>query len=158
PRLFETGLHAAKFDLSLALTPGDAGVTGAVTYRRDLFDPATIARMTGALATLLDAVAREPGLPVTSLPMLSGALRHQLLAEWNDTLGDGGGRPVHEQLAAEAARRPAVPALVCEDLVWTYGDLEARANRLARFLRRHGVGPEETVAVCFERSAEAVMA
>jgi amino acid adenylation domain-containing protein len=158
PERFETGLHASKFDLSLSLTPGDAGVTGAITYRRDLFDPTTIARMADGLVALLDALAVAPELPVASLAMLPTALRHQLLAEWNDVAGGGDGQPVHEQFAAAAARHPEAPALVCDDLVWTYSELDARANRLARLLRRHGVGPEETVGVCLGRSAAAILA
>ena len=39
----------------------------------------------------------------------------------------------------------------------TYGELNRRANRLAHYLREYGVGPDERVAICVERSLEMVV-
>ena len=66
-----------------------------------------------------------------------------------------GGRPfVHEAFESHAARRPGAPALTCGPRALTYGELNTRANRLARFLRERGVGPGSVVGVCLDRSLE----
>ena len=56
------------------------------------------------------------------------------------------------------ASRPHVVALRFEERAITYGELNARANKLARHLRRRGVGPEVLVGVCHSRSPEMVVA
>src|SRR4030095_14445801 len=61
-------------------------------------------------------------------------------------------RCVHELFEEQAAKRPDVVAVLCEEEEVTYGELDRRANQLARYLRRQGVGPEVLVGLCFERS------
>jgi amino acid adenylation domain-containing protein len=65
---------------------------------------------------------------------------------------------IHELCEWQAARRPEATAVAGQGVTLTYGELEARANRLARSLRRLGVGPEVRVALCVERSPEMVVA
>jgi amino acid adenylation domain-containing protein len=151
---------SAKFDLTLSLAPRDGGVAGWIEYDRDLFDGATVRRLAGHLATLLEAAAAAPGRPLPELPLLSPAESAQLLVEWNDTLPAAAPEPsgLHHLCAARAAHSPHALALVCGAAALTYRELEARANRLARHLRALGVGRETRVAVCLERSPELVVA
>ncbi|MBV8201972.1 MAG: AMP-binding protein, partial [Acidobacteria bacterium] len=65
---------------------------------------------------------------------------------------------IHELFEWQAARRPRATALAGQDVTLTYGELDARANRLARYLRRLGVGPEVRVALCVSRTPEMVVA
>ena len=58
----------------------------------------------------------------------------------------------------QAARRADAVALAFGDEEIGYGELNSRANRLARRLRAHGVGPDVLVALAVERSAEMVVA
>jgi amino acid adenylation domain-containing protein len=64
---------------------------------------------------------------------------------------------VHHPFEARAARTPHAVAVVDGAATLTYGELEARANRLAHALIRRGAGPEVRVGVCLERSAELVV-
>ncbi|GIH80022.1 hypothetical protein Plo01_64510 [Planobispora longispora] len=59
---------------------------------------------------------------------------------------------------AQAAATPGAPAVVFGDVTLTYAELNARANRLARWLRKIRVGRGDPVAVCAERSPELVVA
>jgi amino acid adenylation domain-containing protein len=146
----------AKFDLSLHLTPGEDGVAGMLEYASDLFDAATIRRMAGHLRLLLEGVAADPGRRLSALPLVTDAERRTLSA-WS---GAGAAVPVrgalHHRFEARAAARPKAIALTCGGQSLTYAALNARANRLARRLRAHGVVAEQHVGLCAERSLELV--
>src|SRR4051812_34009520 len=65
---------------------------------------------------------------------------------------------VHRWIEARAARAPEAVALTCSGESLTYGELNARVNRLARRLRALGVGPEVLVGLCIRRSLDMVTA
>ena len=91
-------------------------------------------------------------------PFADAAEHTRLLHEWNDTACDyPRDRCVHEIFAERAAATPEAPAVVCSDRRLTYGELDREANRLAHYLRAHGVGPEIVVGLCVERSMEMVV-
>ncbi|BBL77219.1 non-ribosomal peptide synthetase [Methylomagnum ishizawai] len=66
--------------------------------------------------------------------------------------------PVHASIQRQARTRPAAPALVRGGDILAYGELESRANRLARRLIRLGVGAEIPVGVLLERGPDAIVA
>ena len=68
------------------------------------------------------------------------------------------GITVADLFALGAARTPDAVAVVCGDLSVSYGELEARANRLAGYLRAAGAGPEQVVGLCLDRDPELVAA
>lgn len=73
--------------------------------------------------------------------------------------GEGLAQPcLHELFEAQADARPSANALVCGDLILSYGELDARASRLAHFLRGLGVGPGSFVGLCLERSELPIIA
>ncbi|MFD8705383.1 amino acid adenylation domain-containing protein, partial [Kitasatospora sp. NPDC059648] len=154
----------AMFDLGFHLlerggTGGPAeGIVGRVEYSTDLFDHATVETLVGRWLRLLAAVVAEPDRPLSRIEVLTVEERHELLVARNDTA-----RPVQaEGLAAlfEAQVRatPQAEAVVFQDTVLSYRELNARANRLAHALIARGVGPEQVVALRLPRSAELVVA
>ncbi len=153
----------AKFDLLLSAMelPGEGGEAElglVLEYAADLFTATTAARLLAHYGALVAGAAAAPELPLSSLPLLSAAERHQLVAEWNDTASDFPRRPVHRLFEEQAAARPDATAVVWDGGALTYGELDRRAGRIARRLRRLGVGLESRVTVCAERSAELVVA
>ncbi|ARU62851.1 hypothetical protein CBW65_19120 [Tumebacillus avium] len=149
----------SKFDLSLGLSETETGIVGTLTYNTGLFDQATMQRLILHFTSLLQAFADNPELPVFQAPLLTAEERHQLLVGWNDTAGETEAELcIHERFEAQAARTPEADALVFQDTVWTYGELNKRANALAHFLQAKGVGPEVIVGISAERSPEMVMA
>ncbi|MCP4663301.1 MAG: AMP-binding protein, partial [bacterium] len=154
----ETGTGTAKFELSLSLQEGDAGIGGVIEYSTDLFDAATVERLAGHFECLLAAAVEDPGLRISRLPWLQPPQRRQLLAEWNDTRVDRPALCIPELFTAQVERRPEATALVFERERWSYRALDRRAERLARHLRTLGVGPEVRVGVCAHRSTELVVA
>ncbi len=148
----------AQFDLALLMAETADGLAGTLQYNADLFDAATIARMAGHFETLLAAIATDPALPVSRLPVITQVERHQLLVEWNDSLTEYPRESCfHELFEAQAARTPAAIAVVCEGQQISYGELNERANQLAHHLRSLGVGPDVLVALCMERSLEVIV-
>src|SRR6266545_1346775 len=150
---YDLPITAAKCDLTLELQVSPEALSGLFVYSADLFERSTVERMAGHLGVVLRAIASAPGLPVRELPMLTGGERERL-AEWNRTEQEYDRRRVHEQVAEWAAREPERVALVSGGRALTYGELNRRANRLAHHLRGLGVGRDEIVGVCAQRSLE----
>ncbi|RKT12184.1 non-ribosomal peptide synthase protein (TIGR01720 family)/amino acid adenylation domain-containing protein [Streptomyces sp. 1114.5] len=152
-------LHVAKLDVSLDFFEQDGALTGYIEYSTDLFDPATIERMSGHLVTLLDAVAARPDVPMRDLQMLPDAELHLLNTEWNGpTVEYGPSRCVHELYDEQAALTPDAVAVSCAGRELTFAGLAARANQLAHHLIGLGVGPGTLVGVCVERDVDAMVA
>ncbi|HYG63901.1 MAG TPA: amino acid adenylation domain-containing protein, partial [Thermoanaerobaculia bacterium] len=149
----------SNFDLSLWLTEADEGFVGSLEHNLDLFDPPTIHRLGRQLLTLLRSALASPGKPLSELPLLGDAERHQLLLEWNDTAEMAAAQPaVHRQFQTAARRSPAAPALLWPAGEMTYGEVEEKARRLARRLRRAGAGPGVVVGIFLDRSPELIVA
>src|SRR6185369_11607892 len=134
----------ARFDLAFNLVEHGGAISGEIEYATDLFDPTTIDRLIGYFASLLGAATAAAERPVRDLPLLTGAERHQLQTEWNDTAVPAAPGVV-ALFEAQARRTPAATAVVLAGDAGsriTYSDLDRRADRLARRLRALGVGPE----------------
>ena len=150
--------HTAKFDLTLFTWEDMDVIAGSVEYNTDLFDASTITRMMGHFETLLEDIVAHPEKLVRNLSLLSESERHQQLVEWNDTRTNYAlDKCVHQLFEIQAEREPEAIALSFEDQHLTYGELNRRANKLARYLQKLGVEPEMPVGICMERSAEMVL-
>jgi amino acid adenylation domain-containing protein/non-ribosomal peptide synthase protein (TIGR01720 family) len=156
PIIADTGI--AKFDLTLSMEETPHGLRGYFGYNTDLFEPSTIERMAEHFRTLLEGVAADPARRLSELPLLTKKETLQLLDEWNDTDADYRQDVCfHELFEQQVERTPDSIALVFEDETLTYAELNARANKLARHLRRLGVGADALVGICVERSWEMVV-
>jgi amino acid adenylation domain-containing protein len=137
---------------------GEPQLLVTLDYAVDLFDATTAARLLVHYAALLAGAAAAPELPLSRLPLLGESERHQMLVEWNDTASAFPRRALHKLFEEQAAMRPDAVAVVWDGGALTYGELDRQAGRIARRLRRLGVGPESRVALYLERSAEMVAA
>jgi amino acid adenylation domain-containing protein/non-ribosomal peptide synthase protein (TIGR01720 family) len=147
-----------QFDLMLVMQQTPAGLVGQFQYATDLFEAGTIARLAEHFVRLLDGIVADPQRRVSELALLGEAERHQLVSGWNDTaVSYPQPHALHELFAAQAARTPDAVAVTYEDEVLSYAALEARANQLAHYLRRRGVGAETVVGLCAERSLAMVV-
>jgi hypothetical protein len=149
--------QTAQFELSLYLRERAGRLIGFFEYATDLFESATIERMAGHFQILLAGIVASPEQSISTLPLLTQAERRQLLVEWNATAADcPRDACIHELFEAQVARTPNGLALECEGERLTYRQLNRRANRLARYLKELGVGPEILVGVLVKRSLEMV--
>ncbi|HEX2076781.1 MAG TPA: amino acid adenylation domain-containing protein, partial [Longimicrobium sp.] len=151
-------MEIAKFDFSLTLAATSRGLRGGLTYSTDLFERGTIERMLGHLARVLEQVAADADVRLSQLELLGDAERALVLEAWNRTAAEyPADRCIHELFEVQAARTPGAVAVVYEGEALSYAELNARANQLAHYLRRRGVGPEVRVGICLERSLELVV-
>lgn len=137
----------------------DSELLLSIEYELSHFGHETIARMLEHLKTLLKGMS-EKGLKqsIIDLPMLTRAEQQQLLIEWNDTHREfTQDLCIHQLFEVQVDRTPDAVAVVFEEEVLTYQELNWRANQLARLLRSFGIGPEVTVGICIERSIDMVV-
>ncbi|UOY87053.1 amino acid adenylation domain-containing protein [Bacillus glycinifermentans] len=154
---------AAKFDLTIELrehrnadgTP--AGIAGFLEYSTDLFRRATAEALAARLVRLLSSAAADPDQPIGRLDILLPKERQMLLTEWNKAPLNVPEASLPALFEKQAAEKPEAIAVVFEDGVLTYGELNKRANRLARLLIAKGIGPEQFAALALPRSLDMVV-
>ena len=110
-----------------------------------------------ALAGLAEALEHTPERPLRSLDVMTPAERQQLIVEWNDTAHQVPLATLPVLFEAQAGRSPDAVALVFEEERLSYAELNRQANRLAHHLIGMGIGPEDHVALCLERSPAMVV-
>jgi amino acid adenylation domain-containing protein/non-ribosomal peptide synthase protein (TIGR01720 family) len=153
PLVFHSG--TAKFDLTLEMNEGPDGLSGLLEYNIDLFDPETTSRMLEHFQRLLEAVVADPDCGVSEISLLSDAERHRLLVEWNGEEKEPElTRCVHHCFEQQVERTPEAVAVEFGEQTLTYRELNERANQLAHYLQKRGVGPEVLVGICVERSLD----
>ena len=112
-------------------------------------------RMLQHFRNLIEEMIEKPNQRVSELPMLSKSERHQILVDWNDTAADyPEDKWIHTLFETQAAHSPEAVAVIFGDEQLSYHELNCRANQLAHYLRKHGVGSEDVVGICMERSLE----
>ncbi|WP_315833219.1 non-ribosomal peptide synthetase [Bradyrhizobium prioriisuperbiae] len=155
----EPDSRACRFDLELTTTEGvDGALHGSLRYAIDLFDASTIEAWSEAFRDLLTLVADAPDRSVGTIDLLSTSERSRLLGLATNPDARGFSETVLAQIEARAKQAPSAAAVILGDDVVSYGELNARANRLARRLRAHGIGPDRLVGLALERGAEMIVA
>lgn len=111
-----------------------------------------------ALRSLVDALDCVPETPALDLSVLPENERHQLLITFNATKADyAKDALIHGLIEEQVARTPDLPAVMYEGSSFSYAQLNARANQLARHLRTRGIGRDQLVGICADRSLEIVV-
>ncbi|BAZ48116.1 AMP-dependent synthetase and ligase [Nostoc sp. NIES-4103] len=151
PQVVECG--TAGSDLGLLIWETKNGLLGWWQYSSDLFEEDTIARMVDNFQTLLAAIVANPEQPIGELPLLTEKQQHRLLVEWNPNFSDVAvNQCIHELFEKQVQLQPNTVAVVWQDQKFTYQQLNAKANQLAHYLRKLGIGAEALVGICVERS------
>lgn len=145
-----------NYPLSLMVEPG-AEMRLILSYSRERFAHDDIKRLLGYYRALLLAMAERPDVRLAELSPLNDAERDRLLRDWNRTTVLVDGACIHERIERLARERPEATAVVYEERSLTYGELDARADQLARYVQKLGVGPDVRVGLCVERSLDLIV-
>jgi amino acid adenylation domain-containing protein/non-ribosomal peptide synthase protein (TIGR01720 family) len=156
--LLQPEYETAKFDLTLLVSESGEGLDVSWEYNTDLFEPETIQRLSDNYRVLLQGIARQPDARLSGLPLLADEQAHYLLEEWNRTTADSwSDRCVHSLIEAQVERTPEATAVVAGSEEVSFGELNERANRLAHYLRKRGVGASSLVGICLGRSVDLIV-
>ena len=152
---FEIETGTERFEMSLDLIERSDSIEGKLSYNTDLLEAATVARMVEQFCTLLEGLAADPARPILDICPLAESERRKLLVELNATAADyRRDLCIHDFFEEQVERTPEALSVICEYERLTYRELNARANLLAHYLRKQGVGPEVLVGICLERSID----
>ena len=152
---FQEGSH---YPITVLIDPGDE-IRIRIKYDCTRFDGAMIDRIKNHLQIILEQMAAQPDQPLSAISLLTPEEKQELLVEFNDTDAPLLPEKTIVRLFEEKANlTPDAVALRFGDQVITYDQLNHRANQLAHYLQEKGVGPEKVVALCLDRSPEAVVA
>ena len=150
--------ETTKFDLMFGFEARETALRIRLTYNTALFERATIERMATHLETVLTQIVAEPERRLSAVEVMEPVERVRVVETWNQTQRDWPAEATIATLVeAQAAVHPTAVAVIAGATRLTYDELNARANQLARYLRRLGVGPETRVAVCLRRDVPLVV-
>ncbi|MEQ5838800.1 amino acid adenylation domain-containing protein [Paraburkholderia acidicola] len=150
----------AQFELLLdTREEADGTLSVEFTYARELFGAQTIGRMAQHYERLLEAFTVEGSVTPLDAIVLPGEDERDELDRWSrNPQRYEYAQPVHRLFERHAHAHPDDEALVYGETSLSYGELNARANRLAHWLIQQGIGVETKVGVAAERSVELVVA
>ncbi|MDZ7358889.1 MAG: amino acid adenylation domain-containing protein, partial [candidate division KSB1 bacterium] len=148
----------STFDLTLMVTEQSYGANISIEYNTDLFDASTMRRLIDHYQQLLEGIVANPNEKISRLPLLTGSERQQVVVEWNKNEADyPRGLCIHQLFEAQAESTPDAIAVAFDGQYLTYRELDQRANQLAHYLRKHGVGPEKLVGICADKSLDLIV-
>ncbi|WP_241392682.1 non-ribosomal peptide synthetase [Rippkaea orientalis] len=146
-------LETSNFDLLLIATERKTTIECTLQYNSDLFDAVTVERMAAHLKLLFERSIANVDRPLSEISLLSEAEQKQLLLEWNGVSEQPEViRCIHELIEERSQQNPESTAVCFQEQTLSYGELNRRSNQLARYLQRLGIGTENIVGCCFERS------
>ncbi len=158
----ETG--SIKFDLVLSVNVTQKGIKGIFGYKTELFKKETIEKFISYFRTLVNSVLQNPDRALWRYSLLDQVERDRILNQWSR--GPAVSMPdnlcIHQLIAQRAETNPDVPALIHhkhigknhKPLSLTYRELNERANQVAHYLMKKGVGPGHIIGLCTKRSLE----
>ncbi|MFF5894265.1 amino acid adenylation domain-containing protein, partial [Streptomyces globisporus] len=155
-----TGYDGAHYPLNLIVVPGPQ-LRLRLDYRSDRFDRDAVVALADRLVRLLVSVAGDAGRCVGAVELLSAGERERVVGTWSSgSVVEVPAATAPALFEARVVEAPDAVAVVSADggTVFSYGELNARANRLARLLVDRGVGPEQVVALGLPRSADVIVA
>ena len=154
----EIEIVKTRFDLEVHVWQQQQGLNICLIYNKALFEAGTIRRMIGHFKEILTWIPVDPDMKISALPMMTEDEMNQVVVKVNRNSSNYPRHlTIHGLFEQQAAETPETVALECEDRTLTYGQLNNRANQLAHYLLRHGVGPETRVGICMDRGLEMVV-
>ncbi|WP_018015937.1 MupA/Atu3671 family FMN-dependent luciferase-like monooxygenase [Teredinibacter turnerae] len=150
-------IGVSKYDMTLSFTETEDRLCGGIEYNSELFEEETIARFQRQFEMIIKQVCENDLIAVKDIELVDASDMHALTL-WNDTNTEYEKRyRIQDLIETQVAHTPDDEALVFENRVLTYSELDNRANQLAKVLQGAGVGPDVKVGICLERSEQLVI-
>jgi amino acid adenylation domain-containing protein len=154
----DTIYASSNFDLTLALEQSSNEIVATMKYATDILERETISRWMSSFAKLARQMTTGIGRRLDELVILPEEECRRVVELFNATVTSGRAtKLIHDSFEEQVLRTPEAPAIICGVKTLTYFELNYRANQLAWHLLDKGVGPDQTVGICAERSLEMVV-
>ncbi|MCG7534496.1 non-ribosomal peptide synthetase [Pseudoalteromonas sp. OOF1S-7] len=149
---------SSQFDLILAMQEFDGVVNCGLTFATDLFEAQTIQQWAQYYINVLQTICRDTQVPLAEMSLLDSQQQHALL----DVLSGPSSKATQQDTAlhlfdSQVVQRPDSLALTCGSVSLSYDELNKRANQLARYLGKQGVGNEKVVGVLLDRGIDMIV-
>ncbi|HEY2232580.1 MAG TPA: amino acid adenylation domain-containing protein, partial [Candidatus Angelobacter sp.] len=146
------------FRLRLSCTHTQSGLLLRFHYAPHRFNKRAIEYLADAFETLLAGAVANPERPIVEFNLVGPVQYHDLLIEFNATTKTVPFIPVHRRFEEMARKFPEQAAIISGETAVSFAELDARANRLAFWLRSDGIGPESRVGICLHPSPDLIVA
>ncbi|MEH2082675.1 MAG: amino acid adenylation domain-containing protein [Nostoc sp.] len=157
--VYQQSAYIDRFKVKLSCLCREDSLGYEFHYDSNLFPTEDIKRLAEQFQTLLESVANNPQAVISRLEILSDRQRQQLLIEFNNTKTTyPNDKCIHHLFQEQVERTPDNIAVISATEQLTYGSVNTRANQLAHYLQRLGVGPDVLVGICVERSPLMIVA
>lgn len=152
----------SPFKLKLSCVRSGATLSARLYYDQQVFEGKAVKQFAGYFQRFLSSVLENPQRNLGDVEIIDATEHHRLLVDLNQTASEldpkfSASKSIHELIEAQVSRTPDALAVVHENQQLTYEQLNSRANQLAHFLRRRGVGSDVCVGLCVDRSAEMIV-
>ncbi|WP_189529077.1 non-ribosomal peptide synthetase, partial [Streptomyces sindenensis] len=147
---------ANHYPLSIAAIPGES-LRLRLGFRPDLIGPCGAEAAAARLLRVFEAFAADPDRLIGRVDVLGAEERAGILACGEGPAWQHTGEVIPELFERQVRRDPESIAVRYEGTTLTYGELNRRANRLARLLTARGIGPEKVVALALPRTPDLVV-
>lgn len=155
---YEYKHKTSKFDITFEIFEEKDGLLLHVEYVTKMFKQDTIERMINHFFAIMEQMLRNPSINISEIELLTQIEKETILYQFNNTKeAYPKDKQVHQLFEEQVIRKPNQNALIFEDQTYTYGFVNERANQLARKLRKMGIGREDVVGLCFDRSVEMIL-
>ncbi len=150
--------QGGQFPLSIEISEAAADLSGCFEYDPELFDGDTIARMQKHYCRIIEGMLDDLNRPIETLSLMDESERQRLVGDFNQpSVAPTPVPSLVRRIEYGAQQTPDAVAIAHGEQHLSYRDLEGRANRLARYLRGRGVGPEVVVGICLDRSIDLIV-
>jgi amino acid adenylation domain-containing protein len=126
-------------------------------YLESLFTGQDIERVHNGLMALVEHIISEPSETLYNLEIMQENEKTKLLYDFNDTDLDYPDKTVHQIFEEQVQKTPNNAAVVFENEVLTYRELNEKANQLAKVLREKGARKDSIVGIMVNRSSEMII-
>ncbi|WP_034328484.1 non-ribosomal peptide synthase/polyketide synthase [Alkaliphilus transvaalensis] len=149
----------SKFDMTMFVKETKDGIKLDLEYSTKLFKDETIVRILEHYENILNQIIENPEILLANIELITINEKLKIINDFNNTKTYyPKEKTIHQLLEERASLSPNYRALTFEGRSMTYGELNARANQVARILVEKGVKPDTIVAIMADRSFEMVIA
>lgn len=157
-RVVSLEAHAESFKIRLSCTRLTGGIRTELHYDASRYTAENIQLLAARFQAVVSEIVTHPESIAGELEFVRGRERAQLLVDWNAPEGTcPQDACIHHLFEAQVQRTPDVIAITFKEDRLTFTEVNQRANQLAHYLQKQGVGPEVRVGLWVDRSLDALI-